>query len=246
MSACADSNESDDTTLVFAAASLSDALTEVGSLYTLQTGNTATFSFGGSNLLANQILTGAPANVIFSAGYTPMQRLIQEGRIESESVSELLSNDLVVVKHKSDTENQDVNSAQTLAGRGRIAVPDPEIAPAGEYAASWLQSKDAWNLLRDQIIPTLDVRAATAAVASRNADWAIVYRTDAISEDAVQIAFTPRELPPDAMPIYYVAQIQGDDSGADFIHFLHSQPALNIFQDKDFKILTESSPSNQP
>src|SRR5579875_1636541 len=53
--------------LVFAAASLTDALRAMGPVYTRETGEPVTFSFAASSTLARQIAAGARADVFFSA-----------------------------------------------------------------------------------------------------------------------------------------------------------------------------------
>ena len=53
--------------LVFAAASLTDALGEIGASYETRTGVRVLYSFAGSNTLARQIRAGAPADVFVSA-----------------------------------------------------------------------------------------------------------------------------------------------------------------------------------
>src|SRR5687768_12016012 len=64
---------------VFAAASLKDALTEIGSGYARESGDKVTFSFGASNVLARQIEEGAPADLIFSADEAKVDALEKKG-----------------------------------------------------------------------------------------------------------------------------------------------------------------------
>ena len=61
----------------------------------------------------------------------------------------------------------------------RLALGDPEAVPAGIYARRWLEGRGLWERLRGRVVPTLDVRAALAAVESGAAEAGIVYRTDA-------------------------------------------------------------------
>ena|SRR6185437_7035791 len=53
--------------LVFAAASLTTALNDIGPLYARRSGERVAFSFAASSTLARQITAGAQANVFFSA-----------------------------------------------------------------------------------------------------------------------------------------------------------------------------------
>lgn len=230
------SGEDDNSILVFGAASLSDVLYEVAENYTGATpGVSVQFSFAGSNLMANQIVAGAPADMVFTAGYTPIQRLIDSGIVDESSASQILTNHLVVVKHRS-SESEDISSLAGLLDAGTIAIPDYETAPAGEYARSALLGNGLWDQLQGQIIPTVDVRAALGAVASRNVDWAIVYRTDALSlESDVVIALDIEAKSSYRVPSYYVAPIGEGDALIDFIEYLHSSEAAVIFRKYGFQ-----------
>jgi len=83
-----------------------------------------------------------------------------------------------------------MSSPADLALLRRIALADPETVPAGVYARSYLESIGLWPALKDRVIPTLNVRAALAAVESGNADAGLVYRTDAALSRRVRVAFT--------------------------------------------------------
>ena len=222
--------------LVFAAASLSDALNDVAQEYERKTGQNVDFNFAGSNLLANQITMGAPASAVFVAGYTPISKLINADKVETRSVSKVLYNRLVLVKHVQRS-LPSIESPQDLVGNGSIAIADPATAPAGEYAAAALKSAGAWERLQMQIIPTLDVRAALGAVASKNADWAIVYGTDAMTQKNVEIALEIASGSSENVPFYYAATISRETTGNRFIKFLHSEPAASIFQGYGFDIV---------
>src|SRR2546428_3871600 len=71
----------------------------------------------------------------------------------------------------------------------RIALANPEAVPAGKYARAWLEKAGLWISLSDRIVPSLDVRAALAAVESGAADVGIVYRTDAAISKKVRILY---------------------------------------------------------
>ncbi len=227
----------DDPPVVFAAASLSDVLAEVAEEYTVSTGSEMAFNFAGSTLLANQIVTGAPASAIVTAGFTPIQALIDADRIEREEVRSLFSNSMVVVKSGIWTERLAM-APEELVGAGRIALPDPGLAPAGEYAEAALRNVGIWEGLQDQIVPTLDVRAALSAAATANTEWAIVYRTDAMSSDDVSIVYEFENLTPESSPSYYFALLEDDPVLAGFSDFLRTSVAQKIFEEHGFTIKT--------
>ena len=163
---------------VVAAASLSDALTEIGARYERETGTAVRLSFGGSSMIARQIAAGAPADVFVSADEAKVDELETIGAIETR-VS-LLSNSLAVVVPS--------DSTVDLLHASSIAIAEPESVPAGIYAKRYLVRAGLWASLQQRIIPTSNVRGALAAVEAGNADAAVVYRTDALISRRVRIA----------------------------------------------------------
>ncbi len=223
----------DDPPLVFAAASLVDVMAEVATAYEAETAHAVRFSFAGSNLIANQIVAGAPANGVIVAGRTPVETLVDAGKARSNDAVEILSNRVVAVR----SESSDVSppSLRDLVSIGRIALPDPATAPAGEYVKAALEEQGVWEQMQDQIVPTLDVRAALAATLSGNVEYAFVYETDATSTDAVEIIFTIESASAATVPRYYALPIIDDGNGVErFFAFLTSDRASDIFERHGF------------
>jgi len=174
---------------VFAAASLAEALQELARGYEQQaTGHRVVLNVGASSDLARQILAGAAADLFFSADRAQMDALERAGLVRGPDRVEVLSNLLVVVVPASS--GAALTSAAGLARLHRIAIADPEAVPAGVYARAWLESLGLWSALEERLVPTLNVRAALAAVESGNAEAGIVYRTDAALSRRVRIALT--------------------------------------------------------
>ncbi len=236
LSAAISCDNTDQPPLIHAAASLVDVLTEVATQYQYETGNQVRFNFAGSNLIANQIIAGAPADAVILAGKTPIDKLLQDDKTTQDNTIQILSNTLVAVRTaNSDTTHQHPSQ---LIGAGRIAMPDPKTAPAGEYFQAALRELNLLEQLESQIVPTLDVRAALAAVTSGNVAYALVYQTDAISTDDVQIAFTFQSQSEEATPRYYASIINDDDTDIgvnDFLNYLQSPTARSIFNKHGFE-----------
>ena len=172
---------------VYAAASLTDALKEVAQSFEAQTGHKVVFSLGGSNDLARQIKAGAPADVFFSADEAQMNGLEAAGLVKAADRVNVLSNVLVIVVPIASTAKMtEPSDLQTVK---HLALADPQAVPAGVYARTWLESVGLWAKVKDQVVPTLNVRAALAAVESENADAGIVYRTDAALSKRAKIGF---------------------------------------------------------
>lgn len=218
---------------IFAAASLTDSLGEVLGLFEAShPGVRIVPQFGASNDLARQILAGAPAQLFFSADERQMDRVAAGGSIEDDCRRDLLSNQLVVVEARAAAST--LHGASDLSRVERLALADPEAVPAGVYAREYLEKLGLWGRLRFRVVPTLDVRAALAAVASGNVDAAFVYRTDAAIDPRVRVAF---EVPRDQGPriVYPLAlQTGADENARALFRFLASRQSRAVFEKHGF------------
>lgn len=221
---------------VFAAASLADVLQPLGERFELEQGIEVKFSFGGSWSLAQQVSRGAPADVFLAAGPGPMDSLAGEGLLAQGSRSDLLGNTLIIVG--ADPRDAVVFTPERLLDNNvrRIAMGDPALAPAGSYAREALQGMGLWVDLQGKLIYGLNVRTALQYVSSGNADVAIVYGTDASSDDSLRPlwAFPPESHSPIRYPIATLSHA-GNPSGAEaFQAFLHSAEVSNLFVEYRF------------
>ena len=221
---------------VFAAVSLTEALRQVGKLYEARSGDTVVFNFGASSDLARQIQEGAPADVFFSADTAQMETLERAGLVRAGSRVDVLSNVLVAIVPADS--KADVRGVSDLVRLGRIALADPQAVPAGVYARTYLESVGLWERIKDHVIPTLNVRAALAAVESGNADAGFVYRTDVSASIRARIAF---EVPPGGGPriVYPLAPIASSRKAgaAGFARFLVSPEALQVYTKHGFLVI---------
>ena len=201
--------------LVFAAASLTQSMQELGKTFEEKTGTKVVYSFGPSNDLQKQISAGAPADAFFSADTPKMDTLEQAGLVKKADRREFLSNVLVVVVPADSAAK--IASAKDLAALPKIALADPAAVPAGVYAKKWLETESLWDQVSPKVIPTLDVRAAMAAVASGSVSAGVVYATDAATSKGVRVAFTVANGPPIT---YSLALVAGSKHPAEAQAFL--------------------------
>ena len=217
--------------LVFAATSLRDPLTEVSRKYEEDSGVSVDLSFGASQSLAQQIASGAPADVFISAGTAPVEFLEERNITSNDGALRLLGNELVVVMLE---EGEEIRSLGSLTSNsiGRLALADPSLAPAGAYAREALQSEGVWDGLQSRLIYGKDVRAAMTYVEVGNADAGIVYRTDARSSDSLDVVHTVA--PTLHSTIVYPAVAINDSSNrediADYLDFLSSGETIDVFR----------------
>ena len=219
-----------DVPLIFVAASLSDVVVEAGDLYQAETGNRVDFSFGGSIMLANQIAElGAPADGFFLVGDRPVLILREAGMYSDDNLMNGLVNKLVAI---APSEQAALTSLRALVEQApRVALGDPNLAPVGIFTREAFESVDLWDNVSKDAIFAVDARATTAAVQSGNADYGIVYKTDAISSHAVSFVYEIEETYP---PIEYVGGKIDDasqsEAAADFLTFIaSSHKTRNLF-----------------
>lgn len=223
--------------LVFAAASTTDALQELGKAFTKEQGHTVEFAFGASSDLARQAVAGAPADVFLSADLAKMEQVEKAGLIQAGSRVELLSNRMVVVVPVDS--KLKVASAAELRGVKRLALADPAAVPAGLYAKTWLEKAGVWKEVEPRVVPVLDVRAALAAVEADRVDAAVVYATDAALSKHVRVALTvPEEEGPRVVyPVAALSKGKGSAAGLAFVRFLQGDAARKVFERYGFIFL---------
>lgn len=202
---------------VFAAASLTDAVTRTGRIYQDRTGNRVRLSFASSSTLARQIEAGAGADIYISANAAWMDYLDARGLVVAASRREPIGNELVLIAAvDAAAEPVVLASGASVAGllgpRDRIALGDPSHVPGGGYAREALTSLDQWSTLERRLALSDNVRAALALVGRGEAALGIVYRTDALISKNVKVLGT---FPADShQPITYpFAIVAGHDGG---------------------------------
>jgi molybdate transport system substrate-binding protein len=147
---------------------------------------------------------------------------------------EFLSNQLVVVVPSASSRR--IAGPRDLARLPRLALADPESVPAGIYAREWLEAEGVWAGLKPKVVPTLDVRAALAAVESEAVAAAIVYRTDAALSKRVRVAFVVAGGPAIR---YCLAMLVPSKSSAArrFVDFAAGEEGRAIFERRGFAVL---------
>jgi molybdate transport system substrate-binding protein len=223
---------------VFAAASLTDALNDIGVLWKAQ-GHQIVFSYASSSTLAKQIDAGAPADIFASADEKWMDDVATGGHILPETRADVVTNSLVLVEPTAHLKpmklGAGLNLAPVLGASGRLAVGDTDHVPAGIYARQALQNLDAWDAVKDHLAPAESVRAALRLVEIGEAPAGIVYATDVKGVPAVGIAgiFPPASHDPITYPFAAVKGGHVQDADA-FLAFLHTEPAKDVFRHYGF------------
>jgi molybdate transport system permease protein len=201
--------------LVLAASSLTNVLSELGAEWKAAGGPKVRFSFDATSRLAAQALRGAPADLIIAADREWIRWLAARGGVAEGSERDLFGNELVLVVPA----GRPVPSGpEALGALDRIALAGENV-PAGRYAREVLEWAGAWEAIQGRLVRGGSVRGTLEWVARREVDAGIVYRTDAIAEPDVTVAFVFPEGSHRAVR-YTAAVLEGSAQGADARAFL--------------------------
>jgi len=224
--------------LVFAAASLTNALDALGPVYTKETGQPVKFSYAASSALARQLEAGANADVFVCADLEWMDYVQARKLIDRATRRDLLGNHLVLIAPKDSSISLKIapgfSLGKALGSGGRLATGDPDYVPAGKYARQALTTLGVWNDVADRLVRADNVRTALAFVARGEAPLGIVYTTDAKVEPGVRVVDA---FPDDThLPITYPVAVTRDArAGATrFVEFLRGPAAQAKFQEFGF------------
>jgi molybdate transport system substrate-binding protein len=219
--------------LVFAAASLAEALEAVDAAYTAESHVPVKASFAASSVLAKQIEAGAAADVFFSADQDWMDYLERRSLMTAGTRADVLGNQLVLIAPADSALQLKIAPGFALAaalGGGRLAMADPDSVPAGLYGREALTKLGVWEGVQPMLARAENVRAALAFVARGESPLGIVYRTDALAEKRVRIV----DVFPQGShtPILYAAAAtaHAQPASAGYLRFLDSPAARQIFQ----------------
>ena len=215
----------DETLRVFAAASLTDAFSEIGKAFEAShPGVTVAFSFAGSQMLRTQIEQGAKADVFASADRTHTDALRSKERLGTPHI--FTRNRLVVV---APLDVAQVQSLTDLARPGRKIVIAGPTVPAGRYTLQVLRNMAGSGLYGDDYQTRVqanvrsqesNARAVLAKVALGEADAGFVYRTD-VGDGKVRVLTIPERLNVIAeYPIGIVAGSHSAERAAEFVAFV--------------------------
>ncbi len=233
------------TLTVSAAASLTEAFTEIGEQFeAAHPGATVAFNFAASNHLAQQIGQGAPADVFASANRAQMQVAIDSGRIISGTQQTFVRNRLVLIFPKDNPAG--IGALQDLAQPGLKLVLAAKEVPVGQYSLDFLDKavqdaafgaayKEA--VLKNVVSYEENVRAVLSKVALGEADAGIVYTSDLAGENAAQVGRLDISDNLNTIATYPIATLS-DSSNADlaeaFVDYVLSQAGQDILSKYGF------------
>ena len=191
-------------------------------------------TYDSSGKLQSQIEAGAEVNVFISAAIKQMNSLNEAGLILEDSISELLENKIVLIVPKDS--DKEINTFEEIAKAEKIALGDPESVPAGQYAKEAFENLNMWDEVSKKVSLGTNVTEVLTWVSEGSADAGVVYSTDAVSNDKVEVI---AEAPKDSVskviyPIGIVKDRKKDPQAKLFVEFLKSGEAMKIFESYGF------------
>ena len=231
-----------ETVKIYAAASLTNAISDIAVVYEKQHPQTDIVPvFGASSALAKQIEAGAKSDLFFSADVDWMNYLIKKQIIDENKSKALLLNQLVLISPKNLNiafkAQPNFNFAQSF--KGHLCTGQMESVPAGKYAKQSLIKLNWLGSLKGRIVGTDDVRSALAFVERGECDVGIVYKTDALISKKVKVigTFPENSHHPILYPLALTQQGEKNRDAVQFEKFVKSSPqAKIIFQKYGFSI----------
>ena len=235
--------------VIFAAASMKNALDEAAASWAKEAGRPAPkISYASSNALAKQIEQGAPADLFVSADLDWMDYVAGKNLIKPNTRISLLANRIALIAPSDSTANVTLAAGVDLTaalGAGRLAMGNVDSVPAGKYGKAALEKLGGWDKVKDKVAQADNVRAALLLVSRGEAPLGIVYATDAAADPQVKVVATfPQDTHP---PIIYPVAVLKDATNPDaegFLTYLRSAGPKATFEKQGFTVLNKPASSS--
>ncbi|MFI5304713.1 MAG: molybdate ABC transporter substrate-binding protein [Nitrospiria bacterium] len=225
--------------IVSAAASLSDALGEIGKTFkSKHPMDRLFFNWGASGILMRQIEQGAPADVFISASPNEMNELESKNLLVNSTRRDLLKNEVVLIipagSGRSFKSFRDLNDPSIQ----RIAIGDPEFVPCGRYTRQIMVNLGLWESLKPRLIFGADVRQVLEYVSRDEVDAGVVFATDAeVKLGKVKVAAMAPENTHEPV-VYPAAVIKGTKNAelaGEWMDFMAGPEGTALFKKYHFK-----------
>ena len=223
---------------ISAAASLKNVMTELTTAFAEEQPNvTLTFNFGASGELQTQIESGAPADIFISAAQKQMTALSDESLMVSDSIVNLLENEVVLIVPSDSSLGLTSFDDLTSDDVTMIAIGDPASVPAGTYATAVFDSLGITDAISGKFVLGSDVTQVLTYVEGGEVDAGVVYSTDALSSEGVTVVAQAPEGSHDAIiyPAGIVAASTNQEAADAFLAFLQTPEAMAIFESYGFQ-----------
>ncbi|WP_394325959.1 molybdate ABC transporter substrate-binding protein [Methanosarcina horonobensis] len=230
-------SEQESEIMVSAAASLTEAFTDMESQFETENPNIdVNFNFGSSGNLRTQIEGGAPVDVFASADQKNMDTLAGKELIDNSTRKDFARNSLVLIVPASSTLNitgiEDLTSPEVE----RITIGNPDTVPVGNYTRTVLTEADLWNQTENKFVLGEDVKQVLTYVERGEVDAGFVYMTDAKTADTGTIkivAIVPVSIPI-SYPIAVVSASENKEEAQAFLDYVTGEEGQEILEEYGF------------
>ncbi|WP_407466582.1 molybdate ABC transporter substrate-binding protein [Megamonas hypermegale] len=235
----AQENASQKEVYIVAAASMTDAVKEIGANYEKQHPDVKLmYNFGSSGALQSQIEQGAPADVFISAAQKQMNALEEENLIDKATRKDLLENKVVLIVPKNSTLVLDDFAAAATDKVSKIALGEPKSVPVGQYSEEIFTNLNVWADIKAKAVYASDVRQVLSWVETGEVDCGVVYATDAAISDKVKVLL---EAPagthkPVVYPAAMVSSSKNPEIAKDFLAYLSQDEQKAILAKYGFDV----------
>lgn len=217
---------------VLAAASMTDAMQEIGEAYQETHENIEfTYQFDSSGTLKTQIEEGAPADIFISAATKQMDELVQGELVEEDSVFPWLENKVVLIVPKDSEDGPDSFEDAAEEEVSMIAIGNEDV-PVGQYTQTIYQNLGLWENIQAKANLASNVRQVLDWVATGNAPCGVVYATDAQIEKNVKVVCeAPKgSCDPVIYPAGMVSASKEKEASAEFLEYLKTEEVSEILE----------------
>jgi molybdate transport system substrate-binding protein len=200
--------------VVSAAASLTNAFKDLAAQFEQAHPDSKVLpSFAASDVLLQQIVNGAPADIFASADQTAMDKAEQAGAVLPETRKDFARNEIVLIVPKDSSLN--IGSVQDLGKEGvtRVAYGNPATVPVGRYTQAALEHAGSWDTVSSKQVLGQNVRQVLDYVARGEVDAGFVFATDAaVSADKVAVV---QKIASPIPVLYPIALVKREGSSPD-------------------------------
>lgn len=223
--------------VVSAAASLTNAFKEVAQGYEKEhAGTKVILNFGASDVLLQQIVKGAPADVFASADQKAMDKAVEEKAVKPASRVDFAANQVVLIVPADSKANITELKDLTREDVKRIAYGNPASVPVGRYTQGALQAAGLWDAVQAKSVLAQNVRQSLDYVARGEVDAGFVFATDAaIMADKVKVAVRVPSQTPVTYPIAVTTREAAAKEAESFVAYVLSPASQAILSRYGFQ-----------
>lgn len=223
--------------VVSAAASLTNAFKEVAQGYEKEhAGTKVILNFGASDVLLQQIVKGAPADVFASADQKAMDKAVEEKAVKPASRVDFAANQVVLIVPADSKANITTLKDLTRDDVKRIAYGNPASVPVGRYTQGALEAAGLWSAVQAKSVLAQNVRQSLDYVARGEVDAGFVFATDAaIMADKVKVAVRVPSQTPVTYPIAVTTREAAAREAESFVAYVLSPAGQAILSRYGFQ-----------